>query len=40
MALGGVGEMSLEEARKRTGEARGKAKDGIDPRADDPRGAA
>jgi hypothetical protein len=36
MALGRAGEMTLEAARKRTGEIRAKAKDGIDPRADDP----
>ena len=36
MALGRVGEMSLDGARKRTGKIRGKAKEGIDPRADDP----
>jgi integrase len=36
MALGRVGEMTLEAARKRTGEVRAKAKQGIDPRAEDP----
>ncbi len=36
MALGRAGEMTLEAARKRTGEIRAKAKQGIDPRADDP----
>src|SRR5215468_2185006 len=30
--LGRVGEMSLEEARRRTAEYRGKAADGVDPR--------
>lgn len=36
MAIGTVGEVSLEAARKRTAEIRVKAKLGLDPRADDP----
>ena len=36
MALGHAGETTLEAARKRTGEIRAKAKQGIDPRAEDP----
>jgi integrase len=36
MALGRVGEMSLEQARKRTAAIRAKAREGLDPRQEDP----